>query len=231
MARESGFHQLQTWIPQSVVDQINPHAAVTADKARELVSTALATTLIVVAVLIAVAVLAKMRDGLLGRSLFRKTNRFLAFVRKASTIALLAAPWWAVWKVSEGEVPGGGLVALTFLAALAWLCATAADHSAMWLDRRKATIELRDGFAIFKVKRVSIRLDGALRDARSGQPLTGQLSEASQRRNNLSVSLAPEAWQLVSKQLDRVSALAFLAAALASFGLRVSAPALPAGDA
>lgn len=231
MTRQSGFDQLQTWIPQSVIDQVNLHDAVTAEVARELVGTALSTTLIVIATLLAVAGFGRLRNALFGRAHFRKTAGFLAFTRKVSAIVVAGAPWWPVWQLTEGAPPGDGHVALGAFAALAWACAIAADHSGAWLDRRHGTIELRQGFAIFAVKRLSIQLDRALVDVRSGQPIGGLLSAVRSGRASMPVALAPAAWQAVNQQLDRATALEFMAAALATFGLRFAAPAVTAGEA
>ena len=230
MAGQNGFEQLQAWIPQPVIDQINPHATVSSGDARELLGAALSTLLVAAGVLLAMSLIGGFRNLLLSRSLFRKTGRFLAFVRKVSVWVVLATPWWAIWQLTEGEVPGKGLVAVAVLAGLAWLAATATDHSGVWLDRRDATIQIRRGFAIFMVDKVAIRLDRAVMDGKRGQPLGPALADLSGSRAGNPVSLAPEAWQTLQKHLDRVSAVDFVTAALASYNLRLIASSLPAED-
>jgi len=161
----NGFAQLQAWLPDVVLDALNPHATLTSEAARGLIGTAISITLIALGVVAAAFMCGRLRDGLLGRSMVRKTGAFLAFVRKAALLVVIGAPWWAVWQMTQGGDPGKGIEAIGVFAALLWVGACAVDHSAIWLEHGDATIELRRGFAIFPIRRASIPLQELLLDS------------------------------------------------------------------
>ncbi len=224
----SGFEQLRTWLPEMVVDALNPHATVTTEVARELIGNAVSTTLIAVGVLFAASLIGGLRNVLLRRALYRKAGRFLAFVRNVCSLAVIAAPWWAVWQMIDGDVPGDGVEIIVVLGALGWILACVVDHSCVWLDQDGATIELRRGFAVFPIRRVAVHLDRALLDPKRRSPLGKMVTERHEGRRVRSVMLAPEAWQPMVEQLGRVEAIRFLQTALTHYHLDLDVDALPA---
>ncbi len=225
----NGFEQLRSWLPEFVVDRLNPHATVTTDVARELIGDALSTTLVVIGVLLASSLLGGLRNMLFSRTLFRKTGRFMAFIRKASALAVVAAPWWSVWQMVEGGGVSAGAEAIMVLAIIVWICACAVDHSGAWLDKDGAIIQLRSGFAIFAVRKVAIHLQQALLDPLVGAPLGSAVTSHAQRRRFRLAAVDVESWRLLRDQLGRNEAITFLQSALAPYMLRLDVEGLP-GD-
>ncbi len=224
----SGFEELQAWLPEVVFDVLNPHATVTTEVARHLISTALSTTIIALSVLLATSLIGGLRDVVLSRGLHRKTGRLLAFIRKVAFGAVTAAPWWAVWQMADGRVPGAGVEAVVVLGVLAWVFAVTVDHSGVWLDQGEATIHMRRGFAIFRVRRVAIHLERALIDREGGAPIGPVASEQGAERGVRSVSVLPEAWGLLCGQLGQAGAIDFMESALSRYGLGLDVETLPA---
>lgn len=226
VAAVSGFEKFETWLPQVLVDLINPHASVASVTARAALSHAISVTLVVLAALLAVGVVGGMRNVLAGRSHHLRTGRFLGLVRKLAALAVIGLPWWSVWQIFDVGVPVEDVDVGVFLAACVWILAVVTDHGHVWHERGAKAVVLRSGFAIFRTTRTRIQLDKAVLWAGNREPVGDQLGRSVTSGRLPKVTMDPQAWKALSDGLGRDVALAWLEPLLRGYGLRLQVKAL-----